>query len=148
MAANPAQQIIELGRALEAALPLVERSASLEQACRETESRLASLRDEESRAGASITAAHLEAQKIKKDAEAAASRVLHDADRGAAAAILAGADAVAAAEADAANKLADLDEQLLGKRRAVSILEKEEAALGQSVAALRSDLAAIRAKLG
>lgn len=147
-ARNPIDAIIELGANLAVAASKAARIDSLDQACRETEARLASLRDQESKVGAGLTDAQAEYDRKLANLEtsyrhsADALKARHDATAAR------GAEAIAASEAETAGKLADLDEQVSSRKARVLDLEQEESKLGQSIASLRSDLAAIRAKLG
>lgn len=148
MARSLVQDIVELGRALEAASATVARKDSLEQACREAEARLKSLRDEESKAGASIAAAHGEAEKIVSDARSAAYVVASRAESEAALKWNDCETRCAALESEAKAKAKQAEARAAAAAARCSGLEKEEAKLGQSVASLRADLAALRARLG
>lgn len=147
MARNVLQDLISLAEGAKAAEELVSRKDSLEQSCREAESRLRTIRDEESRAGASVAAAFDEATRVttaaKKEAEklvAAANREC--AEKRATCDALC-VDAVSTNEA----VCAELQEKQDTLRDKIAGLEADESTLGQSIAALHAELDAIRAKL-
>ncbi|MCI0346613.1 MAG: hypothetical protein L0221_14395, partial [Chloroflexi bacterium] len=148
MARNPLQEFIDLARAAEAAQALVDRGASLEQACREAEARLRSLRVDETATNSSITAASREAAALVAKAKIDAERLVAEAEHASAEKWSdCESQCVKAVETNEA-VVHELQEKADNLKAKCALLEKEEAALGQSVAALRADLAAIKAKLG
>jgi hypothetical protein len=148
MARNPLQDLAALVDGARLAQELVDRKASIEQACRESEARLKSLREEESKAGASLARAHDEAGRVLDDAKKRAAKVEADAGRSAAERWSDCETACGKAEASSKTKLKELEKKISDKAARCVALEAEEAKLGQSVAALRADLEAIKAKLG
>jgi len=148
MARNILQDLIALADGARAAQELVDRKSSVEQACREAEGRLASLRDEESKAGASIARANREAADLVAQAKARAEQVVAKANTEATS-VWSEVDArCSRTEAESKVKLKDLEKKIYAKNDLLADLERQEAAVGQSVAALRADLEAIKAKLG
>lgn len=148
MARSPVQDIIELGKALEAASGVIAKKDSLEQACREAESRLQTLRDDESKASASIAAAHAEAEKIVSDARSSAYSITEKAQRDAAEKWNDCETKCADREAKAASEAVKAENRVAEAVAKCKRLEKEETALAQSVASLREALTALKAKLG
>lgn len=148
MARSAVQEVIELGKKLAEAESTINRLSSLEQACRESESRLASLREEESKAGVSIARAHDEAEKIVSDARSAAGAAVRKAEVDAASKWNDCERKCVDREAKAASEAVKAENRVAEAVAKCKRLEKEETALGQSVAALRADLAALKARLG
>ncbi len=147
-AKGPIDEIIDLGRRLATCRDLVNRESSLDQACREAERRLESLRAQESAAGADLARVHDEAGRILADAKQVAADIGAQAGKDAAAKWNDCVSACERQESESAARAAAAERKAEQFASRCAELEKEEAALGQSVAALRADLAAIKAKLG
>ncbi|MGH8897504.1 MAG: hypothetical protein ACRDZ4_10870 [Egibacteraceae bacterium] len=140
--------IINLADKLRECRDLADRSASLEQACRESEARLRSLRAAEfvvkneldaaeESATLLVEAAERDVEQRRKSADAAAAEKLADCDI-----------ACTAREMEAETWLAKIEAQGKQKLDAAHALEDEETRLAQSVTALKAELAALRARLG
>lgn len=139
--------VIRLADKLRECQALVDREASLEQACAETQSRLLALRAEEEKArGAAYQArdflnqqaegARVQADAIVSAARAAARKATSDAEI-----------ASAASKAAGERVVFDLACRRDALQESCSLLEAAESTLGQKVAALQSAFDALRAKL-
>lgn len=142
------QEFLVLADSVRVAADLADRKGSLEQACRESEARLKSLRDEESKAGASIAAAHAEGARLTAAATVKADSAIERANAEAAEKWSACETACRKRETLAIAALYEQEQRAKAAAKRADDLEAEETKLGQSVASLRADLAALRAKLG
>lgn len=140
-------EIVKLGERLKAAQEKANSVDSLEQAGREAQKRLESLRKQESDAQANVTNAHAEADKIVAQARAARNVIEAECAQACKARELDTDAKCAKREKDCRDRCEDLEAQADAHAEACRLLEEEEAKLGQSVAALRADLDAIKAKL-
>lgn len=141
------RDIIQLGEALKAGEEKLARLASIEQATAEAEARLEKARAAEKEAVDRVLAAQEKAAQAGIDAERKARDVLKaaqdEADKR-----RAEFDRLYREQVENVERyIADSTELAKTKKAELTRLESEEAALGQSVAALRADLEAIRAKL-
>lgn len=145
--ANAINDIIALGKRLEEAQAKVERADSLDQACRESESRLHALRLEEREVRATVEAGRERARQLEEGAKVQAEAILASAS----ARLNEGRREFEAKYRTAVERV----EALLAEKTAavekadfrLAELESEETCLAQSVTALKAELDALRARV-
>jgi chromosome segregation ATPase len=148
VSASAVRDVLAFAEKLRAAVDVVDRADSLEQAVRESEERLKALRAAEKVVKTEVEANRERAHQAEEGAKVQAKAIL---DAAYAEAGKRRAETKAACEAElreARSALERLDVDRETRLEAVRSLEAEEAKLGQSVAALRADLAALKARLG
>lgn len=147
MARDAIEQFLALADTVRVAADLARREASLGQACGEAEARLAGLRADEAalerRRARERVALNEQVDGTKVQAEA----ILKAAEAKAAEALRRCASECFDRERTAEARLRDIEDRIAARGQALSRYEEEEARLGQSVAALKADLTALRAKL-
>jgi len=146
-AANAVNDILKFADRLRDAQAVVERADSLEQAVRESEERLKSLRAAEKVVKTEVEANRERAHQAEAGAKVQAKAIL-DAAYAEAGKKRAEVQAACEAELNAATSRFNVASAECAAKRAETVrLEDEEARLAQSVTALRAELNSLRARL-
>lgn len=140
-------EIIRFAERLREAEEKLKRLDSVEQACGEAESRLASLRAQEHRLEADCSKRRVQLNEQENGAKVQAEAIRKAAEADAAKLRQAATDWCRAQQEEALANLATIDDAVKEKRATIANLEDDEARLAQAVVRLRSELESLRARV-
>lgn len=146
--ATAVQELIRFAKQLEDGAAKLVQLAQIDQSIREGGVRLANHKETEAQAKLLADNAVSDMEKVVAAAEAKSAADVAAVKAKADAAIVKVREAAIAAEALLTERVEDLTQKRDALKKEIDELEAKESRLGQKIAGLRADLAALRARLG